>query len=97
MLDTIAWVSLAFAVVTFLLFVYFVIRPRKPELPEPPASEAAAAPFDPAALVEAFAKLAAELAKAGPTTVLLIATMFFLVVSAVCGGLVELPGMDGAD
>jgi hypothetical protein len=92
MLTTIAWVSLILAVISFALFAYFLLKPPAEPVKQAATTQAAAAAnVDVVELIKALASLTDSLAKAGPTVMLLVGAIFFLVISAVCGGLEELP------
>lgn len=96
MLNLVAAVSVSFAVICFLLFVYQVLTRRvlvtSPAHKDAPAGDRAdqVRPFgtaaDMAKLIEAFAKLADSLEKTGPLAMSMFGAMFFMVVAVLAAG-----------
>lgn len=90
MLNWVSAVSLGFAVVSFVAFIWLLWKSRKQSPPTRGGAgniELQSAIADTAKLIEALAKLADSLQKAGPVVISLIATIFFLVVAALSAGL----------
>ena len=92
MLDVVSQVCLVLSGLCFLLYALQVIvrlwrAPSTAELRRAaPTDPAAATAIDLAKLIEAFAKLADSLEKAGPLTGALIGSMFFAVLAALAAG-----------
>ncbi len=84
MLYYISLVALVISAVSFILFVYFLLRGPAP--PPPAGLDAGVqhgAPGEFAKLAEALAKLVQSLQKAGPATLCLFSSLFFIVVALV--------------
>ena len=92
-LAVVAWTALVLAILSFFVFVIlsiieFILKFQKQSV-VPPAAAAAfanAPAIDPSKILEAAAKLAEAMAKAGPALSALIASLVFLSIAGVCAG-----------
>src|SRR5438105_4898865 len=92
-LAVVAWIAVVLAALSFLVFVRLsiieVLLKFEKQSVVPPAAKALAegAPaIDPSKILEAAAKLAEAMAKAGPALSALIASIVFLSIAAVSAG-----------
>lgn len=86
MVRIIVMTSYAMSVLSFLLFLYFATRrPPEPTLADSPATPLS----DIARVLEALAKLTDSFAKAGPTVMSLVASIFFLLIAVMASGLAQ--------
>lgn len=85
MLRIIVMTSYAMSVLSFLLFLYLATR-----RPAPVQSDPAETPLsDVARVLEALAKLTDSFAKAGPTVMALVASIFFLLIAVMGSGVAQ--------
>jgi hypothetical protein len=89
MLNIIAVISCIFAIICFGLYVYHVVLRMTTTMPQmkKEGAELHGGVADMAKLIEAFSKFSDSLEKAGPVTVSLIGSMFFMILAVLAAGL----------